>query len=103
MGRKDMPNDDIERVLREHFKAEASDLRALGDPWNWLHSRLEPTPRRPLLRRLLSTRRGRLYAVSGATAMFVVAIAAAWTVAWTVVDGTGMTNPTSRCSRRSPS
>ena len=89
MGRKDMPNEDIERVLREHFKAEASDLRAPGDPWNWLHSRLEPTPRRPLLRRLLSTRRGRLYAVSGATAMFVVAIAAAWTV----VDGTGDDQP----------
>ena len=93
MGRKDMPNEDIERVLREHFKAEASDLHAPGDPWEWLHSRLEPTPRRPLLGRLLSTRRGRLYAVSGATAMFVVAIAAAWTVAWTVVDGTGDDQP----------
>ncbi len=93
MGRKDMPNDDIERVLREHFKAEASDLLAPGDPWNWLESRLSPTPRPPLLRRLLSTRRGRLYAVSGATAMFVVAIAAAWTVAWTVVDGTGDDQP----------
>ena len=93
MGRKDMPNDDIERVLREHFKAEASDLLAPGDPWNWLESRLSPTPRRPLLGRLLGTRRGRLYAVSGATAMFVVAIAAAWTVAWTVVDGTGDDQP----------
>ena len=41
MGRKDMPNEDIERVLREHFKAEASELRAPRDPWDWLQSRLE--------------------------------------------------------------
>ena len=93
MGRKDMPSEDIERVLREHFKAEASDLRAPGDPWDWLHSRLEPQPRPPLLRRLLGTRRGRFYAVSGATAMFVVTIVVAWTVAWTVVGDTGDDQP----------
>ena len=93
MGRKDMPNEDIERVLREHFKAEASELRAPGDPWEWLQSRLEKRPRPSLVGRLLSTGRGRLYAVSGATAMFVVAIAAAWTAAWTVVDGTGDDQP----------
>ena len=93
MGRKDIPNEDIERVLREHFKAEASEMRAPSDPWEWLESRLEPRPRRSLLGRLLSTRRGRSYAVSGATAMFVVAIAAAWTAAWTVVDGTGDDQP----------
>ena len=89
MGRKDRPNEDMERVLREHFKAEASDLRAPDDPWEWLQSRLAPQPRPPLLRRLLGTRRGRFYAVSGAIAMFVVAIVAAWTVAWTVVGDTG--------------
>ena len=84
-----MPNEDIERVLREHFKAEASEMRAPRDPWEWLESRLEPQPSRPFLRRLLSTGRGRFYAASAAAAMFVVAIAAAWTVAWMVVGDTG--------------
>ena len=88
MSNRDMPNEDIERVLREHFKAEASELRAPSDPWNWLESRLEPMPRRTLLRRLLSTGRGRLYSVSAAAAMSVVVVMAAWTTAWMVVDGT---------------
>ena len=104
MGRKDMPNDDIERVLREHFKAEASDLRAPSDPWGWLESRLEPQPSRPFLRRLLSTGRGRFYAASAATAMFVVAIAAAWTAAWMVVGDIGDDQPhIAMLSEESPS
>ena len=84
MGRKDMPNEDIERVLREHFKAEASDLRAPGDPWDWLESRLEPQPRPPLLQRLLGTRRGRFYpatkalAAAAASIVAVVAVVGVW-------------------------
>ena len=87
MGRKDMPNDDIERVLREHFKAEAPDLLAPGDPWNWLESRLSPTPRPPLLGRLLSTRRGRFFPATKALAaaamsiVAVVAVVGVWSVA----------------------
>ncbi len=87
MGRKDMPNEDIERVLREHFKAEASDLLAPGDPWNWLESRLSPTPRPPLLGRLLSTRRGRFFpatkalAAAAASIVAVVAVVGVWSVA----------------------
>ena len=86
MGRGDMRDMDIERVLREHFKAEASELRAPRDPWAWVESRLEPTPRRRLFGRLIGNRRGPFYAVSGALAaavMSVVAIVAAvgmWSV-----------------------
>ena len=87
MGRRDMPNEDIERVLREHFKAEAADLRAPGDPWEWLQSRLEPQPRPPLLGRLLGTRRGRFYpatkalAAAAASIVAVAAVVGVWSVA----------------------
>ena len=87
MGRKDMPNEDIERVLREHFNAVASDLRAPGDPWDWLEGRLEPQPRPPLLQRLLGTRRGRFYpatkalAAAAASIVAVVAVVGVWLVA----------------------
>ena len=79
MGRGDMRDMDIERVLREHFKGEASELRAPRDPWAWVESRLEPTPRPQLLGRLMGMRRVPSYAVSGALAaavMFIVAIVA---------------------------
>ena len=89
MGRKDMPNEDIERVLRDHFKAEASELRAPSDPWEWLESRLEPQPEPSLPRRLLGARRGRFYAASAAAAMSVVVIAVAWTAVWMVVGSSG--------------
>ena len=32
---------EMERVLREHFEAESSDLRMSKDPWDWLESRME--------------------------------------------------------------
>ena len=86
MGRGNMRDMDIERVLREHFKAEASELRAPRDPWAWVESRLEPTPRPRLLGRLMGMRRIPSYAVSGALAaavMSVVAIVAAVGV-WSV-------------------
>ena len=84
-----MPHEDIERVLRDHFKAEASELRAPSDPWDWLESRLEPMPRRTFLGGLLGTGRGRFYSASAAAAMSVVAVMAAWTAAWMVVGDPG--------------
>ena len=93
MSRKGMPNEDIERVMSDHFKAEASDLRAPGDTWDWLESRLEPQPQPSLLRRLLGTRRGRFYAASAASAISVVAVMAAWTAAWMVVGDIGDDQP----------
>ena len=89
MGRGDMRDMDIERVLREHFKAEASELRAPRDPWAWVESRLEPTPRPRLLGRLMGMRRIPSYVVSGALAAAVVsavAIVAAVGV-WSVFVG----------------
>ena len=82
-----MLNEDIERVLREHFKAEASELRAPGDPWDWLESRLEPMTRRPYLRRLLGTGSGRFavasraLAAAAASIVAVVAVVGVWSVA----------------------
>ena len=76
MDRGDMRDMDIERVLREHFKAEASELRAPRDPWAWVESRLEPTPRPRLFGRLIGNRRGPFYAVSGALAAAVVSVVA---------------------------
>ena len=32
---------EMERILHEHFDAEAADLRSPGDPWPWLESRME--------------------------------------------------------------
>ena len=76
MGKGDMRDMDMERVLREHFKAEASELRAPRDPWAWVESRLEPTPRPRLLGRLMGMRRVPSYVVSGALAAAVMSIVA---------------------------
>ena len=87
MSNRDIPNEDIERVLREHFKAEASELRAPSDPWDWLESRLEPMTRRPYLRRLLGTGSGRFavasraLAAAAASIVAVVAVVGVWSVA----------------------
>ena len=42
MRREDSNDSDIERVLRGHFRAEASGLRISRDPWTWLERRLDP-------------------------------------------------------------
>ena len=42
MRRVDPSDSDIERVLRGHFRAEASGLRSPRDPWTWLERRLDP-------------------------------------------------------------
>ena len=89
MGRGDMRDMDVERVLREHFKAEASELRAPRDPWGWLESRLGPTPRRGLLGRLIGVRRLPSYAVPGALAAAVLSVVAVVAVVgmWSALMG----------------
>ena len=32
---------EMERVLREHFETESSDLRMSKDPWEWLQDRMD--------------------------------------------------------------
>lgn len=54
MARNDPFDTDVERILREHFAAEAADLRAPDDLWERLEGRLgeqEPPSR-------LAARRG---------------------------------------------
>ena len=77
MGREEVPNKEIESVLREHFRAEATELRFARDPWPWLEPRMEPATRPSLLEVLIGERRGwSLYntrAVAVAAISFVIA------------------------------
>ncbi|MCY3603369.1 MAG: hypothetical protein OXH12_09850, partial [Chloroflexi bacterium] len=52
MARNDMPDQEMERKLREHFAEEAPDLQAPEDLWDRLESRLgkQDPPRFALLR-----------------------------------------------------
>ena len=46
MNEKDLTDDYIEGLLRDHFKAEVAELPASSNPWDWLKSRLEAAPNR---------------------------------------------------------
>ena len=47
MNGKDLTDDYIEGLLRDHFKAEVEEQPATKHPWDWLKSRLESPSRRP--------------------------------------------------------
>ena len=47
MNEKELTNDYIEGLLRDHFKAEVAELPATRHPWDWLMTRLESPSRRP--------------------------------------------------------
>ena len=77
---------EMERVLREHFEAESSDLRMSKDPWDWLESRMEEPDAPPpkgfwnLITRLFQPRPV-LAAAGTVAAMLVFAV-----IVWNVVD-----------------
>ena len=86
---------EMERVLREHFSAETPDLRAPNDPWPWLESRLEVPMPPSFFSRLLGflnpMKQGNLspgFAIAG-VAVAAIAIAA---VVW-AVSGNGGESP----------
>ena len=54
MNEKDLTDDYIEGLLRDHFKAEVAELPASSNPWDWLKSRLEAAPNRTGLGGFLS-------------------------------------------------
>ena len=56
MNEKELKNDYIEGLLRDHFKDEVAEQPATKHPWDWLKSRLESPsrPRPPGFRGLLS-------------------------------------------------
>ena len=82
---------EMERILREHFDAEASDLRSPGDPWRWLESRMEDPSPPSFFSRLLAGLNPsggfRLSPALGGAAVAVVAVAVVATV-W-AVSGNG--------------
>ena len=83
---------EMESILQEHFEAEGPDLRAPGDPWGWLESRLEEPAAPPFFSRLLGflnpVRDGRLSPAFAVAGVAVVAIAVA-AVAFLVFAGIG--------------
>ncbi len=100
MAYNDSPDNEfdqeMERILREHFDADADNLRASGDPWEWLESRLEERPASSLLSRLLGSlapmREGRGKAAFTVARVTVVAVAAAATF-WAVSGNGGPDAP----------
>ena len=81
---------DMERVLREHFEAESSDLRMSKDPWDWLEGRMEEPDAPPpkgiwdAITRIFQPRPV-LVAAGTLAAMMVFAV-----IVWNVVDFGGM-------------
>ena len=72
---------EMERVLREHFETESSDLRMSKDPWDWLESRMDEPSSPPLLSRITNSFRnifqlkpGPVFSAAGAAAVVLVAI-----------------------------
>ena len=71
----------MERVLRDHFETESSDLRMSKDPWDWLESRMEEPEKPSLLSRITNRfsnfggwRPGPVFSAAGAAAVVLVAI-----------------------------
>ena len=94
---------EMERILQEHFDAEASDLRSPRDPWRLLESRMkEPEPPSFFSRLLGGLNPVREFRVSPALAGAAVAVAAVAVVA-TVWAVSGNGDPGSSGGVASPS
>ena len=90
---------DMERILREHFDSEGPVLSTPNDPWPWLESRMEEPPmtsffpRLPrLLGRLNPMREGRLSPVFAVAGVAAVAVAVA-AVVWAITGEAGTESP----------
>ena len=76
---------EMDLILREHFDAEASDLRSPSDPWPWLESHMEEPAMLSFFSRLLgylnTMRSGHLspaFAAAGVAVVAVVVVAVVW-------------------------
>ena len=89
MAHNDSPDNemdqDMERVLREHFDADASDLRSPNDPWEWLESRMDETQTPSFLSRMLGAvaplwqvRPSPVFAGAGVAVVAVAVAVAVW-------------------------
>ena len=87
---------EMERILQEHFDEEGVNLRAPGNPWEWLESRLEEPAAPSFFSRLLGMmspiREGRLSPAFAVAGVAVVAVAVA-AVVWAVSGGDGPESP----------
>ena len=79
MNEKDLTDDYIEGLLRDHFKAEVAEQPASKHPWDWLKSRLESPSRPPGFRGFLSAISKPL--VAGVAVLVVMVGAAMWLTA----------------------
>ncbi len=88
MARNDMPDQEMERKLREHFAEEAPDLQAPDDLWDRLESRLgkQDPPRFALLRGGASAIGSMPWIPAAAAAVLVVGLGVG---AWALTGGTG--------------
>ena len=95
---------EMERVLREHFDAEASGLRSPRDPWRWLESRMEEPDPPSLFSRFLGglnpLRQLRISPTLAGAAVAVVAVAVVATV-W-AVSGNGGAEPSGQMAALPP-
>ena len=88
MARNDMPHQEMEGRLREHFAEEARDLQAPDDLWDQLESRLgkQDPPRFALLRGGASAIGSMPWIPAAAAAVLVVGLGVG---AWALAGGTG--------------
>ena len=88
MARNDMPDQEMERKLREHFAEEAPDLQAPDDLWDRLESRLgkQDPPRFALLRGGASAIGSMPWIPAAAAAVLVVGLGVG---AWALAGGPG--------------
>ena len=100
MAYNDSPDNEfdqeMERILQEHFEAEDSNLRAPNDPWEWLESRMEEPAAPSFFSRLLGMmnpmREGRLSPAFAVAGVAVVAVAVA-AIVWAMSGGGGPESP----------
>ena len=97
MANNDSPDQEMERLLREHLASEAANFPESGDPWEWLESRLgeQSNPSR------LSSLRDRIFpqgerrwtpalATVAVAAIAVVAAASVWVATGGDGEGPGL-------------
>ncbi len=84
---------ELERILREHFESESSDLRMSKDPWEWLEGRMDEPEKPSIFARIRNSftnfggwQPGPVFSAAGAAAVMLVAAVIIWNV---VGDGGG--------------
>ena len=100
MAYNDSPDNEfdqeMERILQEHFYAEDSNLRTPNDPWEWLESRMDEPPAPSVFSRWLSILlpvQQRILSPAYAVAVVVVIAVAVAATLWTLSGNGGGESP----------